>query len=212
MTKIYVGYDESNNNSVPEYHVFVHSINNAYAQEVKEKPFLTKGKKRREGVKEIFDEMSNELDFRYVVLFDDVIKRLNEVEQKQSQKLKKILVLYTYLKSMNFNSDKIDMLLDGFIGNKTQTQEVIMFLQKYFPNAGVYTKGGRRGQGGDVKFPLINYADRIAYQFLKEFNKRGLGVFKNHNKSLVNLTSPKRLYPNVDEFIILYEQFKASIN
>jgi len=202
--KIYVGYDESNNNSIPEFHIFVLTLNNSYAHEIKEKKdFLKKGKERKEIFSNIISELGAELTFNYSVIFKNDLNILNEFEPNQSLKLKKGLILYSYLKQMDFR-DPVDLFFDGYIGNRQQTKEILTFLNRYFPNVEIHIKGG----GGDIKFPIINFADRIGYQFFHEFSEIGMKMFENGKQNIFNLNYDKRFYVKTEEFCSLLEEFR----
>ncbi len=205
MNKIYIGYDESNNNSIPEFEIFVYSENKQYTQEIKSKKnYLKKGKDRNELFNEIIKEFNTEISFKYCIFFQEDLIKLNKFEPNQTIKLKKGLFLYSFLKEKNFKQN-VDILLDGYMGSKKQDSEILNFLKFYFTNVNIEIKGNK----ADMKIPIINFADRIAYQFFNEYNNLGNKVFKNGIQSLANLTYNNRFYLKTDEFCKLLGDFRS---
>ena len=198
MEKIYCGYDESNNSKIPEFHVLCYSRNVGYVKQEERK--LKKGKELDEKIEDV---LQNDFNFYFIVYFEEFDRDLNKFisENNLSNKKpisKKLIILYSFLdrlqKENNYNLN-IDLFFDGTLGKNEDRN----FINKILNNFNLVKNSIKYFIGGDEKYKIINFCDRIAYLFLFEFNQLGNMMFKDDINSLPNRFWENRVYINFND-------------
>ena len=192
MTKVYCGYDESNNAQIPEFHILCYSNNVEY---IKEKGNLIKGKNSNETIEQV---LKDDFNFYFLVYFKEFDNELdtflhqNNLSFKKTL-IKKIIVLYSIVQKLQENNNfnlNIDLFFDGILGERDE-RECIKNILKHF---NLVTNSIKFVKNGDEKYDIINVCDKIAYQFLVEFNQLGNEMFKERIESLPNRFWENRVY------------------
>jgi hypothetical protein len=150
--KYWIGADESNHGVVPEIYVAVLSTN---PNDVKRSPEIIGKQRKKVGIETI---LSSEQDFRFMVLENEHFRRIGRL----SIKVPTIAQLIEGFSSQ-IEITKTSIIIDGKDQQFPLLEELIPIVGDMF-HTELSSRRFRQEKDGDRHYPLVNIADRMAYQ------------------------------------------------